>query len=119
MEQLSIFDYLGQKEEQKESEYVQYLSKYLKAYCNFWDLEWLEQIKSNPTVETIYKTICRFTKTHFFNLKGIYFDKGLDYYGARFIKGENVIEFYKCGNDKDKIIATEPIEKLLEELVSR
>ena len=117
MEQISIFDYMEHKEEHKESGYVKYFAKGLKAYCEYWGSDWLEQIKRNPTVEMICKTICRFTKTHFFNFEGIYFDKDLDYYGARFIKGENVIEFYKCGKDSNNILATEPIEKLLDELI--
>ena len=103
--------------EQQEVNYIKHFANGLKAYCEYWGSDWLERIKDNPTVESIYKTICRFTKTHFFNLKGTYFEKDLDYYGARFVKGENVIEFYKCGNDKDKILAIEPTEKLLDELV--
>lgn len=111
--QMNILDYL----EQQETNYIKYFAKGLRAYCEYWGSDWLEQIKANPTIEMVYKTICRFTKNHFFNLKGTYFEKDLEYYGARFIKGENVIEFYKCGNDKDKILAVEPIEKLLDELV--
>lgn len=113
--QMHILDYL--EDDYEEMTYVKYFANWLKAYCDYWKKDWLVKIKDNKTIESIYSTICNFRRIHFFNLEGVYFDRDLEYYGARFVKGENVIEFYKCGSNSEKILATEPVSKLLEELV--
>ena len=92
MKQLSIFDYL-EHEAKNENDFITYFVDWLKAYCKYWNKDWMERIKEQPMIETIYNTICRFTKTHFFNFEGIYFDKDLDKAHdteklVRFIKGD-------------------------------
>ena len=113
MEQYNIFDYL----EQQDIDYVKYLANYLKEWVKEWNYDYLIKLKEKNTIEVFLRNFCKFTKTHFFNLTGILYDDDADLYGARVDKKDNTVSIYKCGNDKDKILATEPIERLVEELV--
>ena len=111
--QMNILDYL----DQQEVNYIKSLARCLKKWDRIWQFGYLEKLKQDSTLDMLHKTFLNM-KTHFFKLNGnVYDSDGEDIYGAKIDKKENVLRIYKCGKEPDKIIATEPIEKLLSELV--
>ena len=127
MEQMSIFDYLERNEEKTEQnrvkterigeKYVKHLARCLKIWDDTWNYGYLDKFKESNNAKSFFGSFCKYTTTHFFRLKGsVYESNNEDVYGVRVDKKENVLRFFKCGKDSDKILVIEPIDKLIMEL---
>lgn len=121
MEQYNIFDYLDTNNVVNivpiERNYIEGLVAGLITWDKRWGYGYLEEFKKEGTVKALFNTFCKGTNTHFFKFGGnMYWTDGEDVYGARFDKKEGTIDIYKTGKDSEKILATESIEKLVEEL---
>ena len=111
--QMHILDYL----EDEEVNYIKCLAHCLRVWDRTWRYGYLEKLKNESNLDVLYETFCN-TNKHYFVLKGdLYHSEDKDVYGAYIDKKENVLRMYKCGSDSEKIIATEPVSKLLDELV--
>lgn len=112
-EQMDIFQYM----QEQGGDYIKSLARCLKVWDKIWKFGYLEELKEESTLDMLHNTFLNM-KTHYFKLNGnVYDNDGEDVYGARIDKKENVLMIYKCGKDPDKIIAIEPIERLVEELI--
>lgn len=112
-EQIDIFQYM----QEQEIDYIKPLAHCLKVWDKTWKFGYLEELKKESTVDMLLKTFCD-TKNHYFVLSGdMYCNDEKDVYGVNIDKKEKVLSFYRCGKEPEKILAEEPIERLVEELI--
>lgn len=111
--QMHILEYLGNEE----INYIKSLACWLKAWDGIWNMGYLEKLKNEKTLSMFYQTFGN-REAHYFKINGnMYETDGKEVYGAKIDKKEDVLRIYKCGNESENIIATEPVEKLLDKLV--
>lgn len=104
-----------------EINYLELVSKGIKAYCEHWGYDHIEKLKENNSIQNFYKVFCKITYTYFVDDGSGYCDfrEGVNTYDVTFKKKENIAIIKKCGKDYDERSEDAIIEvkELIEALV--